>query len=90
MVIGAYYGSIIFILSIAPVISGVHLRCLSFIWITILNFPTAHPSLHRSLVIRRPKYIGIRLHFGEFSDQGQKTSRILTETLSGIEDQKIA
>ena len=26
-----------------------------FIWFTILNLSTAHPSLHRSLVIRRPK-----------------------------------
>ena len=42
-------------LSIIPVISGVHLRYLGFIWFTILNLSTAHPSLHRSLVIRRPK-----------------------------------
>ena len=41
-------------LSIVPVISGVYLRYLGFIWFTILPLSTAHPSLHSSLVIRRP------------------------------------
>ena len=42
-------------LSIVPVLSGVHLRYLGFIWFTILTLSTAHPSLHSSLVIHRPK-----------------------------------
>ena len=48
MPIWFHYGSII---SIVPVISGVHLRCLGFIWFTILNLSNAHPSLHHSLII---------------------------------------
>ena len=42
-------------LSIVPVNFGVHLRYLGFIWFTIRTLSTAHPSLHSSLVIRRPE-----------------------------------
>ena len=42
-------------LSTVLVISGVHWQYLGFIWFTILNLSTAHPSLHRSLVIHRSK-----------------------------------
>ena len=42
-------------LPVISVIPGVHLRCLDSVWFTTLNLSTAHPSLHRSLVIRRPK-----------------------------------
>ena len=51
----ASYGFIIFISINCSCNSGVHLRCLGPVWFTILNLSTAHPSLHRSLVIRRPK-----------------------------------
>ena len=47
------------------------MQCLGFIWFPILNLSTTHPLLHHSLVMCCPKYIGIRLHFREFSKRHQ-------------------
>ena len=50
---GVYYGSIIYLsLSIVPIISGVYCD----VWVYLVHcLSTAHTSLHRSLVIGRPK-----------------------------------
>ena len=44
-------------LSIISVISGVHLRCLGFIWFTILNLSIYHPSFATSSLVIIPPYI---------------------------------
>ena len=58
----------VYLLSLRTYIALGYLVVFGTICSTILNLSTVHTSLQHFLVIFRPKYIGIRLHFGEFSD----------------------